>query len=273
MVSMTASPDSDAIAQLLRDVADQVIIPRFRALADGQIDEKTPGDYVTVADREAEALITEWLHTHAPDALVVGEEAVFADRSILDGIGKAPHAFTVDPVDGTANFVKGSLDYAVMIAELIDAQVYRSWIWQPAHQILWTATRGQGVTRNGVTVHVGRRSGQRGAASWRSIWPAFPTSDETNSNDMKPLVPTHMCAGMDYPSIVDDELDFVIYKSPKPWDHCPGMLMLHEIGGGIMRIDGKPYTPDSPFDVPIVAACNLDLVARVASVVRHAVSS
>ena len=44
---------TEEILGLLQDVAARVITPRFRALASGEIDEKTPGDYVTIADREA----------------------------------------------------------------------------------------------------------------------------------------------------------------------------------------------------------------------------
>ena len=45
---------TDEVLSLLKDVAEQVINPRFRALADGEIHEKRPGDLVNDADREAE---------------------------------------------------------------------------------------------------------------------------------------------------------------------------------------------------------------------------
>jgi len=55
--------DTDAVLTLLQDVADEVINPRFRDLASEEIAEKNPGDLVTVADHEAEALITKALAT------------------------------------------------------------------------------------------------------------------------------------------------------------------------------------------------------------------
>ena len=93
---------------LLQDVAEEVINPRFRTLEDDQIAEKNPGDLVTVADREAEVIITAALRAAYPDALVLGEEAEATDDTLVDRFNAADHAFTVDPVDGTKNFVKGS---------------------------------------------------------------------------------------------------------------------------------------------------------------------
>ena len=45
--------ETDPVAALIRDVAERIILPRFRNLATDQIIEKAPGDLVTIADREA----------------------------------------------------------------------------------------------------------------------------------------------------------------------------------------------------------------------------
>ena len=88
---------------LLQEVAEEVINPRFRTLESDQIAEKNPGDLVTVADREAETLITAALRAAYPDALVLGEEAYAADDSLMDRFLAADNAFTVDP-DGVRWF-------------------------------------------------------------------------------------------------------------------------------------------------------------------------
>jgi fructose-1,6-bisphosphatase/inositol monophosphatase family enzyme len=50
--------DTDAVLRLIEEVAAEVVTPRFRALTEGQVHEKKPGDLVTVADHEAEVLLT-----------------------------------------------------------------------------------------------------------------------------------------------------------------------------------------------------------------------
>ena len=58
--------ETDDVLALLKDVAEQVINPRFRNLVADEVAEKNPGDLVTVADREAEVLITEALLRRLP---------------------------------------------------------------------------------------------------------------------------------------------------------------------------------------------------------------
>ena len=82
--------DTAAVLALLQDVADQVITPRFRDLTAGQVAEKNPGDLVTVADHEAEVLITQALRAAYPDALMLGEEAHAADKSLLRPSARPP---------------------------------------------------------------------------------------------------------------------------------------------------------------------------------------
>ena len=63
----------------------------------------------------------------------------------MDRFLAADHAFTVDPVDGTKNFVNGSKDHAVMVAEVRGGEVVRGWIWQPQHETAYVAERGAGA--------------------------------------------------------------------------------------------------------------------------------
>ena len=72
---------TEAVLELLQSVAAEVITPRFRSLSNAQIDEKKPGDLVTVADHEAEELITRALLDAYPEAVVLGEEATPGRRT------------------------------------------------------------------------------------------------------------------------------------------------------------------------------------------------
>ena len=65
----------ERVSQLIRRVAAEAILPRFRALQSDDIEEKSPGELVTTADREAEALLTIGLLELLPASAVLGEEA------------------------------------------------------------------------------------------------------------------------------------------------------------------------------------------------------
>ncbi len=239
---------------LLRDVADEVVNPRFRSLDDDQVAEKNPGDLVTVADREAEVLITAALRAAYPEALVLGEEAAAADARLVDRFADADHAFTVDPVDGTKNFVKGSRDHAMMVAEIRGGDVVRAWIWQPQHQLAYVAERGSGAFRTsaeGAERLVQPPVGEvlRGVTS-RRRWIGRALGV------LRELELTWVCCGVDYPKIVEGEADYAIYGHGKPWDHAPGSLLLAEAGGFLGTFGGEAYHPQREVKGGLVSAAD-----------------
>lgn len=242
--------DTDAVLALVRDVAAEVVTPRFRTLADHQVDEKNPGDLVTVADHESERLLTRALMAAYPDAVVLGEEATAADPRLLDRFRVAEHAFTVDPVDGTRNFVRGSPDHAVMVAEVRGGEVTRSWIWQPQHELAYVAERGAGAWRNGERLTrppVGEPL--RGVTSRRSwLGRALGT--------LSALELTWVCCGVDYPKLVEGEADYALFGKSQPWDHAPGSLLLTEAGGFVGSFAGHAYRPQASPPSGLVAAAD-----------------
>lgn len=211
---MNPSPlGTEEVLAMVQDVVARLVTPRFGRLGDGDVASKRrPGDLVTVADREAEVELTRLLRARQPGVLVVGEEAVSADPSLVRALPHAEHAFTVDPVDGTRHFVAGSPDHATMLAELRGGEVVRSWTWQPQHGRAYVAERGAGAWCDGTRLSPGpRRPGTR-----------LPR-------------PTGTCCGIDYPRLATGEADVAAYLKQKPWDHLPGGLLLTEAGGDVRR--------------------------------------
>lgn len=248
--------ETDEVLNLLKRVSAAVIEPRHRALADHQIKEKNPGDLVTVADREAEILITEELQRAYPDAVIVGEEATAEDPTLESAPVNVEHCFTVDPVDGTANFVKGNDDFAVMCAELKHGQPIRSWIWQPMYGAAYVGERGKGVTCNGERLSVPERD---------ITSPRVVTSRPEKASAAKGyrIGNTKWSCGIDYPAMITGEWDVAIYRGAKPWDHAPGMLMVTELGGVLIDMAGEPYLLGADYPEGIIAAATPQLARSV----------
>jgi fructose-1,6-bisphosphatase/inositol monophosphatase family enzyme len=238
------------VLRLLQDVAAEVITPRFRSLSGDQITEKNPGDLVTVADREAEVRITAALQHAYPDALVLGEEATASDDSVEERFRQADHAFTVDPVDGTKNFVAGSPLHAVMAAELRDGEVSRSWIWQPQLEAAYVAERGVGAWRNGERLLRAPVGDELRGVTSRRRWIGRALGA------LRALELTWVCCGVDYPKVVEGEADYVVYGKVKPWDHAPGSLLLSEAGAFVGTFDGRAYGPQDDPPTGLVAAAD-----------------
>jgi fructose-1,6-bisphosphatase/inositol monophosphatase family enzyme len=254
--------ETDDVLALLKDVAEEVINPRFRGLVAAEITEKNPGDLVTVADHEAEVLITDALLRAYPDALVLGEEATAADPMLLDRFRSAEHAFTVDPVDGTKNFVHGSRDHAVMVAELRGGDVVRSWIWQPQHERAYVAERGAGAWADGQRLERPPLGEELRGVTSRRNWLGRALGT------LRALDLTWVCCGVDYPKLVEGAADYALYRRAKPWDHAPGSLLLTEAGGFVGTFDGSPYRPQHDPPAGLIAAADRATYDLVQSLVH-----
>lgn len=228
--------DTDGILGLLQETAAEIITPRFRQLASHHVDEKRPGDLVTVADREAETHLTRLLRDAFPGAVVVGEEAVFSDPSLGAGLANAEHAFIIDPIDGTRNFVNGSDEHGVILAETRGGVTTRGWIWQPQTQRAYVAERGAGVRLNGEPI-VRQRSNRLplGASSKKRLL------GYDGGGRLSPVVRSHFACCFDYPAVLHGHWDFMWYSSLHPWDHLAGSLMVIENGGISRTMDGLNY--------------------------------
>lgn len=224
------------------------ITPRFRMLEQGDVRDKGIDDVVTVADLEAETLITSALAAMTPSVPVVGEEAT-AQRPELALLPNDGTYWLLDPLDGTANFVAGSADFGVMLALVHAGDVVASWIWQPIHEVLLVAERGAGAFKNGERISMAIHDRERSAselAGW--VWTRFLPAEvlstvEASGPKFASLGPGPAAAAVAYEQLLLGESDFCLYWKTEPWDHAPGALLVREYGGAARRPDGTDYRP------------------------------
>src|SRR5690606_19789932 len=72
--------------------------------------------------------------------------------------------------------------------------------------------------------------------------------------DLPALQPSWVCCGVDYPKLLEGEIDYILYSRSNAWDHAPGSLMVAEAGGHVGHLDGVGYGPRSTVPGLIVAA-------------------
>ncbi|MEU1204033.1 inositol monophosphatase family protein [Nocardia sp. NPDC005825] len=235
----------DEVTHTLVRAAEIAITPRFRRLTARDVAEKAPGDLVTIADHEAEQLISHGLR-EILDIPVVGEEAAAEDPSLLAELGKQA-CWLVDPIDGTSNFVAGRSEYAVMAALLRNGQPEAGWIILPESGRRYVAERGSGAFRDGVRLHrpppLPEAGRLRGAAPTRRLTEQEKTQLSEVGKRFASFGPGALSAGVNYTRLLDGHLDFVLYQRSLPWDHAAGTLLLSEAGGITRRPDGKSYRP------------------------------
>ena len=231
-----------AIPALLERVAGEVILPRFGRLSVADTAEKTPGDWVTIADRESEAIITDELQSLDPDARVVGEEAASADPSLIDTVAHG-RVWLVDPLDGTNNFAAAREPFGMMIALVEDGVTQAGWIYAPVTKRLCFARRGGGAFIDSVRVTAAPLIDRVPVATYSNYWfsPEEAAAIETAATGVLDLRHGLRCAAAQYAALVDGTHDIARFERIYPWDHAAGALFLTEAGGHVARPDGKPY--------------------------------
>lgn len=131
-----------ALALELADAADQISLPRFRSL-DLNVETKPDLSPVTDADKSVEKDIVGLLALNRPEDAIVGEEYGVS--------GEASRKWIIDPIDGTANFVRGVPVWATLIALSIDGKPAVSVVSAPAMGARWWAAPGTGAFTKSIT--------------------------------------------------------------------------------------------------------------------------
>ena len=232
------------VAALMREVASEIMMPRFRDLRAGEIAEKAPNDFVTVVDTLSEARLIDGLTALLPGSHVVGEEGVAADPALIERVAEGA-AWIVDPLDGTGNFAAGDTPFAIMVALAEEGVTRAGWILDPVTGRMCHAALGEGAFVDGERV-TAKGSGAAlpiGALATRYLPDDVRADVIARAAGRFANADIPNCAGEQYPRILLGINDVALFWRALPWDHAPGALMLTEAGGRVARPDGAPYRP------------------------------
>ncbi len=242
--------DPDEVTRILRQVALEAVMPRFRNLGDGDTREKAPGDLVTIADEESEHLLAQRLPPLLAGSRVVGEEGAAADPSILDVLADDVPVWIVDPVDGTQNFADGVACFGLIAALCRRGEILAGWIHDPVNDRTLHALAGEGVWDGERRLAplpapppVGDMVGYLGPRFRRR----FGELREEGNRDVPQPIPRLKCVAREYMELAEGRRHFARYGGRlKPWDHAAGVLMLRELGGVARSLEGQDYRAEVP---------------------------
>ncbi len=128
--------DDLRLAHILADNADSITTSRFKAL-DLVVTAKPDLTPVTDADTAVEDAIRRTLGNARPRDAVHGEER--------EDTGWGPRRWVIDPIDGTANFLRGVPVWATLIGLMEGDEVVAGVVSAPALGRRWWAAKGGGA--------------------------------------------------------------------------------------------------------------------------------
>ena len=235
--------DNDHIRSVLFEISNNKILPNFRNLNSNQINYKNNKDIVTSVDIEVENYLKKTLPKFLKNSLFIGEEIYTHDPKILNYYNQNQYCWTVDPIDGTLNFVKGKEEFAVMIALTFSSQIIQSWIYKPITQELMYAKINNGTFLNNKKITINNFNSVPNSVG--SISSKYWDKDiegkiKLLKNNFK-KINSYGSIGCEYFDIVLGKRDFVILSKLSPWDHLPGVLLVREAGGHDSHFDNLSY--------------------------------
>jgi myo-inositol-1(or 4)-monophosphatase len=228
---------------------------------------KGPQDFVSIADREVEALIRTRLAEAFPSDGFVGEES---------GGAASERCWVVDPIDGTNNFLRGLPLWGVSIAYAVAGEPVVGLIYLPCVDRLHSAVRGQGAWCNGVPIRVS------GTGDLAEATVLVGLSRRTSPDPALDTIETALrggsalrCLGTCVVALVmvaEGTADGYYEAHVQPWDCLAGLLIVREAGGRtndvpgpLMLARGGPLLASTPalYDrLAAVVSARVDLGGR-----------
>lgn len=228
--------DDLALALRLATEAGDLLLEHWRTRAGLTVTTKRAGDFVSEADRAAEAQLRAGVARARPEDGWLGEET-----------GAAPggtRRWIVDPLDGTTNFLRGIGHWAVSIALEDNGTRILGVVHDPIRGETFSARAGRGTRLNGVPLGVAENADLSGALFATGIpFGDMPHIDD-HAADIARLAPT--CAGirrmgaaaLDLAWVAAGRFDGFWERRLQAWDAAAGLVLVREAGA---RVEG--WTP------------------------------
>lgn len=231
-----------------------------------QVSRKGPGNFVSAADRKAEATLREALEKARP-----GYGFVLEESGAVPGSDKS-HTWHIDPLDGTTNFLHGMPQFCISVGLERDGQIVAGVIFDPVKDELFIAERGKGAFLNNRRLRVSARADMADAA----VTTGIPNIGRGNQGRfLKELaavmarcaaIRSYGSAALDLAYVAAGRADAYWERDLQSWDLAAGIAILREAGAYVTDADGR----DDPLAARSVACGNEVLHRELLSLLRGA---
>jgi myo-inositol-1(or 4)-monophosphatase len=227
--------------EVVRRSADAV-----RTSRPGTITAKGDRDMASEVDLRVERDARAFLRAAAPEVGFLGEE---------DGHeGSRERYWALDPVDGTANYVRDIPLCAVSLALIDHGRPVVAVVSVPFLGQLYTAEVGAGAWEAGRQLRVSGTAELHDAIV--AIGDYAIGANAARKNRVRIALTAHLAeqaqrvrmlgtAAIDLAWVAAGKLDASLTLSNKPWDMAAGALLVQEAGGRVIDRDGTDYTTRS----------------------------
>lgn len=230
----------------------------YGELANLQISQKGPGDYVTVADKRCDKILRDELAKARPGYAFLTEETGVVKGTDPD------HRFIIDPIDGTTNFMHSVPFFAITIALERKEELVAAITYNPIADEMYTAEKGGGAFLNNKRLRVAERRDIHETLVSYEV-PHRGGKDLPLSRAELSVLQARVVgirgtgsAALSLAYVAAGRFDAMICRDLNPWDIAAGILLVREAGGFIADPDGEK----SPMETGNILATNAGLMPQ-----------
>ena len=230
----------------------------YGELANLQVSQKAPGDYVTAADQKVDKFLREELAKVRPGYAFLTEET-----GAVPGTDPE-HRFIIDPIDGTMNFMHAVPFFAITIALERKGELVAAITYNPITDEMYSAEKGGGAFLNNKRMRVAQR---------RDIHDTLVSYEMPHRGGKElPLSRAELSvlegrvvgirgtgsAALSLAYVAAGRFDAMVCRNINQWDIAAGILLVREAGGFVADPDGDK----NPMDTGNILATNADLLPQ-----------
>jgi len=230
----------------------------YGELANLQVSQKAPGDYVTAADQKVDKFLREELAKVRPGYAFLTEET-----GAVPGTDPE-HRFIIDPIDGTMNFMHSVPFFAITIALERKGELVAAITYNPITDEMYSAEKGGGAFLNNKRMRVAQR---------RDIHDTLVSYEMPHRGGKElPLSRAELSvlqgrvvgirgtgsAALSLAYVAAGRFDAMVCRNINQWDIAAGILLVREAGGFVADPDGDK----NPMDTGNILATNADLLPQ-----------
>jgi histidinol-phosphatase len=227
------------LALELADVADRLTLAAFGR--DPEVRRKADGTEVTAVDVAVEVALRDRIIAAFPDHRVLGEEDGWGQHDASTGAAAGVPVWTIDPIDGTTNFVKGNPIFATLIACSVDGRDLVGVVSAPALGSRWDGVVGEGARQDGRTIRVSDVA--RLAEAEVSVGAFSDIEDRVPGLLAELATTTRRQRGYGdfwaYCLLASGSTDAVLEARLNPWDLAAVRAVVEAAGGRVTDLDGE----------------------------------
>ncbi len=218
--------------------AARSLVRDFGEVEQLQVSRKGPGDFVSEADRKADAILRGELEKARPDYGLMMEESG-------ETRGKDPSKrWIVDSLDGTTNFLHGIPHFAISIGLEDAGEIVAGVIYDPLKDEMFWAEKGVGAYLNRSRLRVSARAQLTDAV----VATGIPFGDRPGKRSMLAILEPVMnqtagvrrlgSAALDMAYVAAGRYDAFWEVGLSPWDVAAGIVIVREAGGFVTDVKG-----------------------------------